>query len=76
MHVLQASLRRAAEGRQHLEHPGGWVDALLDLGHPLDVLEVGDQLVRVLACGAVVDDSAPALEQQQLVEGLEAAAAG
>ena len=40
----------------HLQHPGGRVDALLDLGHALHALEVGDQVRRVLAGGAVEDD--------------------
>ena len=54
----------------HLQHPGGRVDALLNLGHPLNVLEVRDQVTRLPASGAVVDYTATPFEQQQLVKGL------
>ena len=65
---------KAQSMTSYLQHPGGRVDALLNLGHPLNVLEVRDQVTRILASGAVVDHTAATFEQQQLIKGLRQSA--
>ena len=47
-----------------------WVDAFLYLGHVRDRLEVVDQMLRVVSCGAGIHGAATPLEKDQLIEGL------
>ena len=63
-------------GRLLWRHARTWVEALLQLGHAGDGLEVVDQALRALAQAAVVDHVPARLEQQQVVERLRATMEG
>ena len=53
-----------------LKHPGGWIDALLQLWYALDAFKVLDQVSRVLTRSAIVDDLAAPLQKQELIKRL------
>lgn len=61
----------ATEAGAHLQHPGGGIDALGDGRHIWHRLEIRYQGVRAASCGSAVDDAPAALQQQQLIKGLQ-----
>ena len=58
-------------GGAAVQHPGGGVDARLQPRDPRDGLEVVHQVRGLPPQGPKVDAVAPALQQQQLIEGLQ-----